>query len=192
MRPIVAICCVCLALAAQAAATAAGVVDSGLAAGAAGHAAAAQPGRALLAKCAVPNCKKCTAGDTAKCEVCKPKTYLSISQGTCECMPGHYFKGKGCRKCPRGTVSPGGSATTGCVSCAGGRVANPEQSECIDAAGWGHWGGDLSNRRWNQVEKKFAVKNAGKLRVKWEANVVGSTSATPTVAGGKVFVPDWE
>jgi hypothetical protein len=36
------------------------------------------------------------------------------------------------------------------------------------------------------------VAKAGKLKVKWEANVAGSTSATPTVHGGFVYVPDWE
>lgn len=30
------------------------------------------------------------------------------------------------------------------------------------------------------------------MRVKWEAAVVGSTSATPTVHNGFVYVPDWE
>jgi len=57
---------------------------------------------------------------------------------------------------------------------------------------WKHWGGDLHNRRWVQAEKKLTVKNAGSLKVKWESTVVGSTSATPTLAGGFVYVPDWE
>jgi hypothetical protein len=57
---------------------------------------------------------------------------------------------------------------------------------------WNHWGGDLANRRWAQAETKLSPANAGALRVKWEATVVGSTSATPTVHDGFVYVPDWE
>jgi hypothetical protein len=61
-----------------------------------------------------------------------------------------------------------------------------------DRLAWSHWGGDLSNRRWSQVEKKLTVAKAGKLKVKWEADVAGSTSATPTIHNGFLYVPDWE
>lgn len=61
-----------------------------------------------------------------------------------------------------------------------------------DPEAWTHWGGDLNNRRWVQAERKLSVETAGKLRVKWEATVVGSTSATPTVNKRRVYVPDWE
>jgi outer membrane protein assembly factor BamB len=61
-----------------------------------------------------------------------------------------------------------------------------------DASAWTHWGGDKFNRRWAMGEKALQPSNAGGLRVKWEASVAGSTSATPTVAAGRVYLPDWE
>ena len=61
-----------------------------------------------------------------------------------------------------------------------------------EPSSWSHWGGDLNNRRWAQGERRLTAKNAGALRVKWTADVIGSTSATPTVHQGLLFVPDWE
>jgi outer membrane protein assembly factor BamB len=43
-----------------------------------------------------------------------------------------------------------------------------------------------------QDEEKLTPRRSQSLAVKWEATVVGSTSATPTVQGGFVYVPDWE
>ncbi|KIY99021.1 hypothetical protein MNEG_8939 [Monoraphidium neglectum] len=107
-------------------------------------------------------------------------------------MPGHYMKKTSCTRCPKNHASPGGSKTTACTKCLAPFTANPDQSECIDRLAWSHWGGDLSNRRWSQVEKKLTVAKAGKLKVKWEADVAGSTSATPTIHNGFLYVPDWE
>ncbi|GBF89065.1 hypothetical protein Rsub_01782 [Raphidocelis subcapitata] len=160
-------------------------------------AAAASRRRELLARapCDVPGCKACKAGDPAKCELCKSdKTYLVVSSGACECMPGHEGKkGTKCKKCSKNSVSPGGPmASARCAECPSGLIPNKERSECVDPAAWSHWGGDLANRRWNSIEKKLSPKTAGSLRVKWTADVTGSTSATPTVHKGRVYLPDWE
>lgn len=50
----------------------------------------------------------------------------------------------------------------------------------------------MSNRRWASSEKRLKVSNAGRMRRKWSADVSGSTSATPTVHGGFIYIPDWD
>lgn len=78
----------------------------------------------------MPGCQKCRADNPSKCDVCKAKSYLSVSTGACACLPGHFARRNACARCPKGRVSPGG-AQAACAECPAGRVANGEQSECI-------------------------------------------------------------
>ena len=58
----------------------------------------------------------------------------------------------------------------------------------------GHWttaGQDLSNTRHQENETRIGVDTVSQLAVKWVATTGGEVSATPSVDGTKVYVPDW-
>lgn len=61
----------------------------------------------------------------------------------------------------------------------------------VAATAWEHWGGDLNNRRWGSSETTISPDNAGSLTAKWTYDTAGDVSATPTVVGGRLYVPDW-
>jgi hypothetical protein len=56
---------------------------------------------------------------------------------------------------------------------------------------WGHWGGDLQNTRNAANEKGISPANAARLGQAWVFNTTGDVSATPTVVGSRLLVPDW-
>ncbi len=64
---------------------------------------------------------------------------------------------------------------------------DPEQS----VAGWQSAGQNLSNTRQQPNETIINPSNVNKLKVKWTFTTGGDISATPTVADGSVYVPDW-
>jgi len=49
----------------------------------------------------------------------------------------------------------------------------------------------LGNTRSAPDEKQISPANAASLAVKWTFTTGGDVSATPTVFGYAVFVPDW-
>jgi len=60
--------------------------------------------------------------------------------------------------------------------------------------GSGQWpvaGRDLGNTRSAPGESQISPANAASLTMKWTFTTGGDVSATPTVAGDAVFVPDW-
>lgn len=57
--------------------------------------------------------------------------------------------------------------------------------------GWLSWGGDLENTHAGTGERRIGVENASTLRTKWVFETAGDVTATPTVSGGSVYVPDW-
>ena len=83
------------------------------------------------------------------------------------------------------------ATTTTCVTCPTGRVANKEQSECVLANSWDHWGYDLTNRRWGYAETTLNLTNVASLKNKWSWNASGDVTATPTVYNGRLYFPDW-
>jgi polyvinyl alcohol dehydrogenase (cytochrome) len=59
---------------------------------------------------------------------------------------------------------------------------------------FGQWrvaGQNLANTRSAAGEKQISSSNVGSLAVKWTFTTGGDVSATPTVAGDAVYVPDW-
>lgn len=64
--------------------------------------------------------------------------------------------------------------------------------EDADAAhAWRSWGGNLENTHGSSFETKVSPETAGKLTTKWVFQTAGDVSATPTVEGKSVYVPDW-
>jgi polyvinyl alcohol dehydrogenase (cytochrome) len=56
---------------------------------------------------------------------------------------------------------------------------------------WPSAGQNPSNTHNNAAEDELTTKNASKLGVKWTYQTHGDVSATPAVAGGYVYFPDW-
>jgi len=56
---------------------------------------------------------------------------------------------------------------------------------------WSFAGNDATNSRTQSAETKIGTGTAGQLAVKWTAPTHGDVSATPTVANGIVYFPDW-
>ena len=69
------------------------------------------------------------------------------------------------------------------ASGAGGASPQPD--------GWTMGGADLQNSRTNAVQKALSPANAARLGTKWLRQTHGDVSATPAVAGGYVYFPDW-
>lgn len=59
------------------------------------------------------------------------------------------------------------------------------------AADWSSWGGNLRNTRSVGAQDGFEADEVEDLAVKWSATTGGDVSATPTVDGGSVYVPDF-
>lgn len=59
------------------------------------------------------------------------------------------------------------------------------------SASWPLAGNDISNSRTQPLESKLSDNNVQKLAVKWTFHTHGDVSATPTVANGVVYFPDW-
>jgi hypothetical protein len=56
---------------------------------------------------------------------------------------------------------------------------------------WGNWGGNLLNTRNAANEKGISPANAARLGQAWLFNTTNDVSATPTVVGKRLLVPDW-
>jgi len=56
---------------------------------------------------------------------------------------------------------------------------------------WSMDGQNLSNTRSQPGDNQINPRNAADLKVKWTFTAHGDTSATPAVAGGAVYIPDW-
>jgi polyvinyl alcohol dehydrogenase (cytochrome) len=58
-------------------------------------------------------------------------------------------------------------------------------------AGWPMGGYDRQNTRYQKTESKISPANVGDLAVKWQTDTGGNVSATPAVADGALYYPDW-
>lgn len=56
---------------------------------------------------------------------------------------------------------------------------------------WRFWGGNIHNTHSSSSEKLLEVSNVSGLAVKWAFTTGSDVSATPTVQGHAVYVPDW-
>ena len=64
----------------------------------------------------------------------------------------------------------------------------------VDIFGSGEWhiaGQNLSNTWFQRAGHEIGTNNVQTLAVKWQFSTAGDVSATPTVAGNMVYVPDW-
>ena len=66
-----------------------------------------------------------------------------------------------------------------------------QASTAGNSASWPTAGNDVGNSRTQPLETKLSADNVGKLAVKWTFSSHGDVSATPTVANGIVYFPDW-
>lgn len=69
-------------------------------------------------------------------------------------------------------------------------ATSTNQKTPIDAASWQFAGNTLSGSR-SQPGSAISPQNVGALRPKWIVNLHGTPSATPTVLGGTIYIPDW-
>jgi polyvinyl alcohol dehydrogenase (cytochrome) len=79
------------------------------------------------------------------------------------------------------------------VGCAGVLLAIVVQSAgaAPPTGSWSFAGNDVTNSRTQSAETTISSSNVGQLAVKWTAPTHGDVSATPTVANGVVYFPDW-
>jgi polyvinyl alcohol dehydrogenase (cytochrome) len=80
------------------------------------------------------------------------------------------------------TQSRGWTVTGVCTCVSRSCGANPT---------WGSWGGNLFNTRNAADEKGISPANAARLGQAWVFNTTNDVSATPTVVGNRLLVPDW-
>ena len=66
-----------------------------------------------------------------------------------------------------------------------------QASTAGNSASWQTAGNDVTNSRTQPLETKLNADNIGNLAVKWTFTSHGDVSATPTVANGIVYFPDW-
>jgi polyvinyl alcohol dehydrogenase (cytochrome) len=70
-------------------------------------------------------------------------------------------------------------------------AAGPVRAAEAEGGGWPLAGQDLANDRSEPGETAIGTGDVGKLKPKWVFTTHGEVSATPTVAGGIVYFPDW-
>jgi polyvinyl alcohol dehydrogenase (cytochrome) len=70
-------------------------------------------------------------------------------------------------------------------------VIGVQSASAAPSASWLFGGNDITNSRTQAAESKISSSNVGQLAVKWTAPTHGDVSATPTVANGIVYFPDW-
>lgn len=148
----------------------------------------------VIPTCKVTGCGLCSTTSSAVCEKCWAGYILNLKTRTCDCASGYYVSSTStswsCKLCPAGSIPYGGAATA-CTACPAGRIANKEQSECVLASSWDHWGYDLTNRRWGYGERTLNVGNIASIQPKWTFTAGSDVTATPTVSNGWLYVPDW-
>jgi polyvinyl alcohol dehydrogenase (cytochrome) len=70
-------------------------------------------------------------------------------------------------------------------------VAAAAPLTCLAQGQWPFAGADRDNTRSSSTESKIGPENASTLHVSWSLTTGGDVSATPTVSGNAVYVPDW-
>jgi polyvinyl alcohol dehydrogenase (cytochrome) len=58
-------------------------------------------------------------------------------------------------------------------------------------ASWVMWGHDYSNTHSQPAERTLTAANVSRLKPKWVTELKGDVSASPTVADGVAYIPDW-
>ncbi|KAG6554198.1 hypothetical protein Mapa_004114 [Marchantia paleacea] len=56
---------------------------------------------------------------------------------------------------------------------------------------WVNHGGDLANSRWAKCETQISTSTIGDLTAKWNFTTASDVSATPSIADGVLYFPDW-
>ncbi|WP_263385147.1 outer membrane protein assembly factor BamB family protein [Granulicella arctica] len=65
------------------------------------------------------------------------------------------------------------------------------EEDADDAHAWRTWGGNISNTHGSTSESEISASSVGKLTMKWAFTTAGDVSATPTIEGHSLYVPDW-
>ncbi|QKV80350.1 PQQ-binding-like beta-propeller repeat protein [Amycolatopsis sp. Hca4] len=89
---------------------------------------------------------------------------------------------------------PARTRTWGAAVLAAVLAATLPASATADApapAGWPSAGQNNHNTRHAATERVLTPANVGRLKPRWVLTTAGDVSATPTVAGGVVYAPDW-
>lgn len=82
----------------------------------------------------------------------------------------------------------------GIIVSVAGLLAAIGLADGVGDIGFGQWplaGQNLANTRSTASATQISPANAASLAVKWTLTTGGDVSATPTVAGNAVYVPDW-
>src|SRR5690349_24905122 len=72
-----------------------------------------------------------------------------------------------------------------------GAGSGAQTSTTAGLGGWRIAGRDLNNSRSQRSEKQIGPAEAARLAAKWVFTTGSDVSATPTVAGNAVYLPDW-
>ncbi len=93
----------------------------------------------------------------------------------------------------RATGVRAGVVLGGLLSALGGISSEPTAAAGADppAPEWTMAGQNLSNTRNQAAEDTLSAGNVAGLKAKWVFTAGGDVSATPAVAGGALYVPDW-
>jgi polyvinyl alcohol dehydrogenase (cytochrome) len=70
-------------------------------------------------------------------------------------------------------------------------AAEPPVAQGATAADWTSAGANAYNTHYSATENTISTANVSTLKPKWTVTTGGDVSATPTVVGGYVYVPDW-
>lgn len=130
-----------------------------------------------------------------------PKPSPSPTPSSCSVLPNvtgvtwpASCSGKSACQAPCRTGFAGGRVRASCGLARGWTVkgfCTCVSRRCGSNPSWGHWGGDLQNTRNAASEKGISPTNVGRLAQAWAFNTTADVSATPTVVGSRLLVPDW-
>ncbi|WIA28036.1 hypothetical protein OEZ86_010622 [Tetradesmus obliquus] len=130
-----------------------------------------------------------------------PKPSPSPTPSSCSVLPNvtgvtwpASCSGKSACQAPCRTGFAGGRVRASCGLARGWTVTGfctCVSRRCGSNPSWGHWGGDLQNTRNAASEKGISPTNVGRLAQAWAFSTTADVSATPTVVGSRLLVPDW-
>jgi polyvinyl alcohol dehydrogenase (cytochrome) len=84
-----------------------------------------------------------------------------------------------------------GVAMTTPASAQGHAAAQRYEEDADDAHAWRFWGGNLEDTHSSAAEHSINTGNVHTLTTKWAFTTAGDVSATPTIEGKSLYVPDW-
>ena len=96
------------------------------------------------------------------------------------------------RKLTRARAALIGAATVTAAVAITGLIAQPGNAEGLPSSGqWPSSGQNISDTHFQADEHVISPANVSRLTPRWTLTTAGAISATPTVDGGVVYVPDY-